>query len=339
MSKLIIKELHCDKTEDCGGEDEAYLNINIDCKLHKHQIFGHEFEIPSECRETSELGIYHLNNGHTKYIDRHYNCKDSAHIELWDEDTGFFDDDDDHIDTIKVDCNTYGYRSDTMSGDGARYHLDYIIEEDEEEKQDRLKKEAEAKARAEEEKKQVQAQVEEKIWEESGVREQGVDLIKKSETIIKDTQEHKQEISNKIDELWNSKFNSQITHNLHYISLEQYLNQARIDYKDLYSILPELNKFSHEIQSKFNFRENKWVQDSEKYIKDHIDFSVKNIKEKIEVQSQFILEIQDNYDRWKLKANDYIDKTEEINSNYNQQDDIADNLHDQQDAANSHQEL
>jgi hypothetical protein len=105
MAKLKLNRIKCHSTEDWGGADEVRLKLN-DVEVWR-----------SDMNDDDELNLG---------IVKHFNY--SARIDLYDEDTGWFDDDD-HLGTNSVNVSDAGKGEKTLSftGDGANYTLYYEV--------------------------------------------------------------------------------------------------------------------------------------------------------------------------------------------------------------------
>lgn len=107
---LILVRLHCTKTEDTFGADEAYITAN------GRMVWG----------------IVDMNDGDTRDLDgvvEPIRFRNSVSVELWDNDTGIFDSDD------RLGTNIITYDPATVdqelqvkfTDDDANYQLTYIV--------------------------------------------------------------------------------------------------------------------------------------------------------------------------------------------------------------------
>lgn len=107
--RLRLISLKCHETEDVTGSDHAYLHVNNILKW----------------------GPRAINNGQTRDLTgvEPISFRDTIRIDLYDEDTGSWFDEDDHIDKeiiSKADANL-GVKERKLKGDGASYTLKYEV--------------------------------------------------------------------------------------------------------------------------------------------------------------------------------------------------------------------
>lgn len=110
MPTLKLESLVCNTTEDYTGDDEIYISVK------GKQVWG-----PTDMNTSPP--------GHkTKSIDKEVKFTKKVRIDLWDEDTGWGDDDD-HL------GRTYAYAEDAGKGEleyvfrgcGSNYRLTYQV--------------------------------------------------------------------------------------------------------------------------------------------------------------------------------------------------------------------
>jgi hypothetical protein len=106
-----LVSLQCQETEDSTGADEAYLRVN------GRFVWG-----PQSMND----GEYEQINGRNVFA---FGSDDTIQVELFDEDTGFWDDDD-QIDTLVIESTEISESqpiSKILEGDGAKYTLRYRV--------------------------------------------------------------------------------------------------------------------------------------------------------------------------------------------------------------------
>lgn len=110
QSRLVLVSLHCEETEDTTGADEPYILVN------GNRVWG-----PGS-----------LNDNDTVDLSKAVNpiaFANHANIQVWDQDTGAFDDDDKLGDfTVSSEEVAEGDKSRRISGDGSKYTLFYRVE-------------------------------------------------------------------------------------------------------------------------------------------------------------------------------------------------------------------
>lgn len=107
MSILKLKSLHCERTEDSSGPDEAYLVVN------GSQVWGPQS----------------INDREPRDVGREIEFTSSAEIKLYDADAGGPFDKDDHLGTVTAvsDLAGQGEQHGRFTKDGAGYTLYYEV--------------------------------------------------------------------------------------------------------------------------------------------------------------------------------------------------------------------
>ena len=109
MPQLNLISLVCNETEDYAGGDEIYITV-------KGKNVWHKDMDTSEPKKSRKINV-------TVPFDT------KVRIDLWDEDTGFLDDEDDHL------GRTYAYAAEVGKGEieyvfkgcGSNYRLTYRV--------------------------------------------------------------------------------------------------------------------------------------------------------------------------------------------------------------------
>jgi len=106
MPKLKLKSLYCEETEDSSGPDEAYLIVN----------------------GSPVWGPQSINDREGRDVNKEVDFTSSAEIDLYDSDTGVFDDHD-HLGRVTVgsDLAGTGEQPGKFTKDGANYTLYYEV--------------------------------------------------------------------------------------------------------------------------------------------------------------------------------------------------------------------
>jgi len=111
ITRVILEELTCVKTEDDSGADESRLEILVDgapeATLRKD-----------------------LNDGQKWMLSQSYRFEDQVQVKLYDDDLGYWPDEHDFLGDVLIDTTPVSHATATFTKDEAYYQLEYSVVEE-----------------------------------------------------------------------------------------------------------------------------------------------------------------------------------------------------------------